>query len=333
MRRPTAPVPRRQGHVRRALTAAKLEPRRRQPRRRQPAAAATPRRTARNGAADGSGRRRCRHASPAPAGRRRSRDGVPGAGAHSRRSFGVAASAAVAAADPEVPRSACTPCRARRGRTTGTAVGASGAPLDDLPGSRPRRDRRRSVARVDHVYAVPAAAPRPAADLHVHKRAGRAAESGAARRDPPYRTGRRALGQGAVLHRARVETSARPRSRATVEPGVRHAERHVPAGGAEGPARLSAGPASINLIWDANSEPDLAGYLVLRGEAPGDTLQPLTPAPIAATNFEDRRPGPACGTCTRSSRSTRRRRPTAARRPPGRRDRAMTTFCTADRHA
>ncbi len=36
------------------------------------------------------------------------------------------------------------------------------------------------------------------------------------------------------------------------------------------------------------TEPDLAGYLVLRGEAPGDTLQPLTPAPIAATNFEDK---------------------------------------------
>jgi hypothetical protein len=26
----------------------------------------------------------------------------------------------------------------------------------------------------------------------------------------------------------------------------------------------------------------------VRGEAPGDTLQPLTPAPIAATNFEDK---------------------------------------------
>jgi hypothetical protein len=49
----------------------------------------------------------------------------------------------------------------------------------------------------------------------------------------------------------------------------------------------------VNLIWDANTEPDLAGYLVLRGEAPGDTLQPLTPAPIRETRYQDRstRPG------------------------------------------
>jgi hypothetical protein len=44
---------------------------------------------------------------------------------------------------------------------------------------------------------------------------------------------------------------------------------------------------AVNLIWDANSEPDLAGYVVLRGEAPGDTLQPLTPEPIRETRFRD----------------------------------------------
>ena len=44
---------------------------------------------------------------------------------------------------------------------------------------------------------------------------------------------------------------------------------------------------AMNLIWDANGEPDLAGYLVLRGETPGDTLQPLTPEPIRETRFRD----------------------------------------------
>jgi hypothetical protein len=43
----------------------------------------------------------------------------------------------------------------------------------------------------------------------------------------------------------------------------------------------------MNLIWDANPEADLGGYLVLRGEAPGDTLQPLTPEPIHETSFRD----------------------------------------------
>jgi hypothetical protein len=44
----------------------------------------------------------------------------------------------------------------------------------------------------------------------------------------------------------------------------------------------------INLIWDANTDADLAGYLVLRGEAPGDTLQSLTPAPVSETRYQDR---------------------------------------------
>jgi hypothetical protein len=49
-----------------------------------------------------------------------------------------------------------------------------------------------------------------------------------------------------------------------------------------------AGTGTMNLSWDANNEADLAGYLVLRAEAPGDTLQPLTAAPIAGTSYEDK---------------------------------------------
>jgi len=51
---------------------------------------------------------------------------------------------------------------------------------------------------------------------------------------------------------------------------------------------IVAGTGTMNLGWDANTETDLAGYLILRGEAPGDTLQPLTPAPITATSYEDK---------------------------------------------
>jgi len=45
---------------------------------------------------------------------------------------------------------------------------------------------------------------------------------------------------------------------------------------------------AIDLTWVANQEPDVAGYLVLRGE-PGDaTLTALTAEPITATRYVDR---------------------------------------------
>ena len=68
--------------------------------------------------------------------------------------------------------------------------------------------------------------------------------------------------------------------------GLRDARRHVPAGAAEiaGPHCSGNG---VSLIWEANAETDLGGYLVLRGEAPGDKLSPLTPAPITDTSFLD----------------------------------------------
>lgn len=48
-----------------------------------------------------------------------------------------------------------------------------------------------------------------------------------------------------------------------------------------------AGAGSISLIWTANAEPDIAGYVVLRGEAPGEKLQAITPAPINQTTYRD----------------------------------------------
>jgi hypothetical protein len=43
---------------------------------------------------------------------------------------------------------------------------------------------------------------------------------------------------------------------------------------------------SINLIWDANTEKDLAGYLVLRGPS-SEALVQITPSPIPSTTFRD----------------------------------------------
>ena len=43
----------------------------------------------------------------------------------------------------------------------------------------------------------------------------------------------------------------------------------------------------ISLIWDPNTEKDLAGYIVLRGEDPAGPLQAITPAPIKETSYRD----------------------------------------------
>lgn len=50
---------------------------------------------------------------------------------------------------------------------------------------------------------------------------------------------------------------------------------------------------AVSLIWTANTDVDLAGYLVLRAVAPATELTPVTPAPIADTNFRDVVPGGA----------------------------------------
>ena len=56
------------------------------------------------------------------------------------------------------------------------------------------------------------------------------------------------------------------------------------------PGGLAAVPTAgqISLIWDANTEKDLAGYLVLRGEGGADApLAAITPSPIKETSYRD----------------------------------------------
>jgi hypothetical protein len=61
------------------------------------------------------------------------------------------------------------------------------------------------------------------------------------------------------------------------------------------PQRLSAvaGEAAIYLLWEPSRASDVAGYLVLRGEAPDEKLRALTPAPVGETTYRDTavRPG------------------------------------------
>lgn len=43
----------------------------------------------------------------------------------------------------------------------------------------------------------------------------------------------------------------------------------------------------VSLIWQSNQEEDLGGYLILRGAASGETLQPLTARPVLENTFRD----------------------------------------------
>jgi hypothetical protein len=49
-----------------------------------------------------------------------------------------------------------------------------------------------------------------------------------------------------------------------------------------------AGQGVIDLVWEPNTDPDLGGYLVLRGEAGDATLAQLVAHPIAETRYSDR---------------------------------------------
>jgi hypothetical protein len=63
----------------------------------------------------------------------------------------------------------------------------------------------------------------------------------------------------------------------------------------EPPMRLStmSSEGAIMLMWEPNAEPDIAGYLVLRGEAGDATLTPVTDTVVTEARFADRtvRPG------------------------------------------
>jgi hypothetical protein len=48
-----------------------------------------------------------------------------------------------------------------------------------------------------------------------------------------------------------------------------------------------ASEGAINLIWDANPEKDVRGYIVMRAIAPSETLEAVTPEPVRETSFRD----------------------------------------------
>jgi hypothetical protein len=50
---------------------------------------------------------------------------------------------------------------------------------------------------------------------------------------------------------------------------------------------ITSSEGAITLIWAPNAEPDIAGYLVLRGEAGDATLTPVTDTVVTETRFTE----------------------------------------------
>jgi fibronectin type 3 domain-containing protein len=51
--------------------------------------------------------------------------------------------------------------------------------------------------------------------------------------------------------------------------------------------RAVAEDAAVSLVWEQSAEADLGGYLVLRGEVPGEPTTALTAQPIADASYRD----------------------------------------------
>jgi hypothetical protein len=84
-----------------------------------------------------------------------------------------------------------------------------------------------------------------------------------------------------VVRLAGVSIESEPSAPACITP----VDRFAPS--PPGDLQAVSSPGVVALIWNASPEADVAGYVVLRGDAAGGTLQPLTPAPIRETVYRD----------------------------------------------
>ncbi|MEN3339802.1 MAG: hypothetical protein V7647_3478 [Acidobacteriota bacterium] len=201
-------------------------------------------------------------------------------------SFAIAASAAVTAAIPKYPVRMYALQGATKSGRPGQPSARAELPLVDLPGAPSAALATVTEKAIVLTWVAPLAEVPPA--FNIYKRDGGDPLNPAPVAAPPFEQAGVTWGtESCFVIRAVQKIGAATIESAPSDPVCVTPRDVFPPAAPKG-LSIVAGPGAINLSWDANQEPDLAGYLVLRGEAPGGTLQPLTPAPIAATNFEDR---------------------------------------------
>jgi hypothetical protein len=206
-------------------------------------------------------------------------------------SFAIAASAAVTAAIPKYSVRLYAAQGATKGGRAGQPSARAELPLVDLPGAPSSPIATVSEKAIALTWVAPVA--EVPATFNVYKREGGEPLNAAPLAAPPYeQTGVPWGTEVCFVVRAVEKIGAATMESGPSEPACVTPRDIFPPAAPKG-LSIVAGPGSINLSWDANQETDLGGYVVLRGEAPGDTLLPLTPAAIGATNFEDKsaRPG------------------------------------------
>jgi hypothetical protein len=200
----------------------------------------------------------------------------------------AATTAAAAVAEPEVLRRIYVVRGVTRGGRPGTQSPRLSVPLSELlpaPAGVVARNTEKAIV-VEWLPPVAESAPGTIA-FNVYRADGGEPLNGTPVSTPSFDHAGAEAGVEHCFHVRSVKTvgtvavESAPSTPACVTP----TDTFAPAA----PTGLAAvpGPGVVNLIWDANAESDLDGYLILRGEAPGDTLQPLTPAPIRATTFTD----------------------------------------------
>jgi hypothetical protein len=201
-------------------------------------------------------------------------------------SFTAAASAALTAALPKYAVRVYVVQGMSKGGRAGQVSARAELPIVPVPAAPSAVLATTTETAIAITWVGPAEAP--AATFNVYKRGEATPLNAAALAAPPFERPGVAWGtEECFTVRAVEKVGAASMESEPSQPACVTSRDTFPPAAPKG-LSLVAGTGMINLSWDANGEADLAGYLVLRGEAPGDTLQPLTPAPIGATNFEDK---------------------------------------------
>ena len=186
--------------------------------------------------------------------------------------------------------------RGRAARAAAAAAAGADVAYDETAITRDLaagRARRPPATADDVLPSTPIGVARPAIAYNVYDATDRTRRKLTRRRSTSRRSSTRGSrgARSAATPSRTVETSTASTIESDASPSdVRDAGRHVSARRRRQGCTAVASEGAINLIWEPNTEKDLAGYIVLRGVAPAETLS----ADDAGADRRDRRSRTTC---------------------------------------